>query len=43
LACEQSYYDAVSRESSLLAIGGVIMGLIIGVLATMYFNVKDSM
>jgi ABC-type lipoprotein release transport system permease subunit len=26
-------------ESSLLAIGGVIMGLIIGVLATMYFNV----
>ena len=27
-------------ESSLLAIGGVIMGLIIGVLATMYFNVN---
>jgi ABC-type lipoprotein release transport system permease subunit len=26
-------------ESSLLAIGGVIMGLIIGVLATLYFNV----
>ena len=26
-------------ESSLLAIGGVIMGLIIGVLGTMYFNV----
>ena len=26
-------------ESSMLAIGGVIMGLIIGVLATMYFNV----
>src|SRR5512138_108929 len=26
-------------ESSLLAVGGVIMGLIIGVLATMYFNV----
>ena len=27
-------------ESSLLAIGGVILGLIIGVLATMYFNVN---
>jgi ABC-type lipoprotein release transport system permease subunit len=27
-------------ESSLLAIGGVIMGLIIGVLGTMYFNVN---
>ncbi len=27
-------------ESSLLAVGGVIMGLIIGVLATMYFNVN---
>jgi ABC-type lipoprotein release transport system permease subunit len=27
-------------ESSLLAIGGVIMGLIIGVLATLYFNVN---
>lgn len=27
-------------ESSLLAIGGVIMGLILGVLATMYFNVN---
>jgi ABC-type lipoprotein release transport system permease subunit len=27
-------------ESSLLAMGGVIMGLIIGVLATMYFNVN---
>jgi ABC-type lipoprotein release transport system permease subunit len=27
-------------ESSLLAIGGVIMGLIIGVVATMYFNVN---
>lgn len=27
-------------ESTLLAIGGVIMGLIIGVLATMYFNVN---
>jgi ABC-type lipoprotein release transport system permease subunit len=27
-------------ESFLLAIGGVIMGLIIGVLATMYFNVN---
>ena len=26
-------------ESSLLAVGGVIMGLLIGVLATMYFNV----
>ncbi len=26
-------------ESSLLAVGGVIMGLIIGVLGTMYFNV----
>ena len=26
-------------ESSLLAVGGVIMGLILGVLATMYFNV----
>ncbi len=27
-------------ESSMLAIGGVIMGLIIGVLATLYFNVN---
>jgi ABC-type lipoprotein release transport system permease subunit len=27
-------------ESSLLAVGGVIMGLIIGVLGTMYFNVN---
>jgi ABC-type lipoprotein release transport system permease subunit len=27
-------------ESSLLAVGGVILGLIIGVLATMYFNVN---
>ena len=27
-------------ESSLLAVGGVIMGLIIGVLATMWFNVN---
>ena len=27
-------------ESSLLAVGGVLMGLVIGVLATMYFNVN---
>jgi ABC-type lipoprotein release transport system permease subunit len=27
-------------ESSMLAVGGVIMGLIIGVLATLYFNVN---
>ena len=27
-------------ESSMLAVGGVIMGLIIGVLATMYFNIN---
>jgi ABC-type lipoprotein release transport system permease subunit len=27
-------------ESSMLAIGGVVMGLIIGVLATMYFNIN---
>ena len=27
-------------ESSMLAVGGVIMGLIIGVLSTLYFNIN---